>query len=485
MKKQNLIQDFTELYAKLEAGGKSLPKDNDAEREVLGSLMFSEFEADKIFEVIGMAEGEEIPFYTQQHKLIFDTARRVIQKKEYPNPIAMWAEVRAKDLQDIIPLTYLTELAGSVVSTARCVQTSRYLVDLHSRRKLILQSELTALDGYAEKTPLGELLDRAETGIMEIRGQKKANEPVHLSKIEVGENILEGGYKSGLDGFDKKLHHGAGAQGGDFILLAARPSCGKTTFALNIAAFEAIQGNASLFFSLEMTKEQIAGKFFEYKTGIPAWRLNPKYRGATFSADEYAAVEKFRADKNVINVFIDDSVGLTPLDIRSRVARWKRKHKIQAVFVDYLQLIRPAGNFQNREREVSSISQSLKEMAKEFQLPFFVLTQLNRASGAREDKRLSLTDLRDSGSLEQDADTVVFLYDPLMADMGNSNDVRNVKLMFAKNRMGGLGEVNTQFDTTISTFKEVLNFPEFPEDKGKSQFLNAKKISEQQVNAAF
>lgn len=462
-KKKSTSEQLTELYSKIETNGRVLPKDELMERFVLGCLMLNEFCANTVFEILGLPEGDEIPFYEHRHRLIFEIAAKIFLKKDFPNMLSIWSYIASHELKEEIPAEYLTELLNFPVATSYLSQECKRLLDLHNRRKYILKSELLLLRGYENDQTLSEILDEAESQILEIRTDRKTKEPIKIEFIKFDDPVqFDVGYKTGLDGLDELLHHGMGAQAGDYIIIAARPSVGKSSLAVNFAGFESMQTNATLFISLEMTDVQIAGKFFEYVSGCPVWKLNPKYEDkeahplAAMTFDELGGKAEYIKNKEFLQCFVDDSTSHNPLSIRTQVSRWKKKHNIKAVFIDYLQLISPITNYNNsREREVAEISKSLKAMAKDFQLPFFVLGQLNRTSLARADKRPSLGDLRESGSLEQDADMVIFLHDEIMSMSGNPEKERDVELIVAKNRLGACGSVFTKFFTEISTFKEI------------------------------
>lgn len=476
------IEKLSNIYSQLESSGKILPRSEESERYVLGAMLSDKFCVNVAFEIIGIPEQGDVPFYSEQHRTLFTVCKNIFLSGEMPDLVKVCEYVTERSLKEVLPILWLVELIKLSIHTSYIADHCKRLLRFQQRRALILHTEYISAEGRAGQKPTDELLEEADLGIIRIRETKKTTDPKPIGEIEYdNQNQFKTGIKTGLKKIDELLHRGVGAQAGDYIIIAARPSCGKTTFGINIAANEAMQGNASLFFSLEMTTEKIAGKFFEYYTGIPIWKLDKqRYPNVMFTAEQQKELSEYLKKKKDLKCFVDDSTN-NPLAMRGQISRWKRKHDIKAVFIDYLQLVHPIQRQQMREREISEISATVKAMAKEFEIPFFLLCQLNRAMFSRKSAKPQLSDLRESGSLEQDADIVLFLNDPIMATTGNQEELREVEIFAAKNRLGALGFSHTQFDTTRSLFSEK----EFTEQTERAIEEQKKVIIETEEKPAF
>lgn len=442
--------NFIEQYAQIEKRNlNTLPRDLELERFVLGRIMISSFESDIAFGIIGL-DGDN-PFYSKEHSLLFDIQKKLFLRKEHPDELSIIREINKIEKSEITE-EYVSALSETITYIhSDFAQGCRTLLEIHNRRKFIFACEGAILLGFENKIPLDELSEQTESKLLEVRTRKKLIDPSHISNIT--HSSYDVGYKFHIPEINELFCRGCGAQPQNFIIIGARPSTGKTTFAISQMVKEASFGNACLFFSGEMRQEDIAGKIFECFTGISAWKINPKYKDYIFTKEEQDKRDHFQKHVKDYNIYIDDSVGLTPLDIRGRTLRWKKKHDIKAVFVDYLQILKPTEKVNGRYERITAISEELKWTARDINLPFFVLSQLKRGDGETV-RKPQLSDLRDSGSIEENADAVIFLYDPLMTTEGNPNKIRDVEIIVSKNRMGGLGSAKMKFETEISLFRE-------------------------------
>lgn len=448
---------LTDIFEKIERNGRELPKNLDMEESVLGCIMLAPELADKCFEVLG-----DNVFYYEQHRVCFDVCKSIYILKVNPDLLAVNDEARKRGLTDMLPMSWLAKIVSGGFNPAFLSGYLTKLTELHTKRKLALSFEKLVLECMIDEQPLKEILDAADVEILRTRSGNTKNEPKKISDIS---GILTNpdsvvGYRTGFEGLDRMMNNGMGFSGGQYVIIAARPSVGKTTLAINIASNMARNSTPCLFFSHEMQNASIVKKVFEYFSGVEAWKVNPKYERVHISEDEHKSIRDAHGIISNLPLHIDDSSNLTPMDIRSRVSRWKMLYDIKVVFIDYVQIMRPSEKQQNREREIGSISQDIKAIAKEFDVVMVVLSQLNRISTSTEGKKPSVAHLRDSGSLEQDADTIILPYDPLQTDTGNPNEIRDVELIVGKNREGICGSTKVKFEGKISRFYEDINFNE-------------------------
>lgn len=480
MKNKTDIQRLTELYSSLESRGRFLPNPVEMEKNVLGCVMTYAENCDMFFEHI-----TENPFYSETNRVLYELCREIYLQKQYPEMLTLFQVIEKRGLATDISVLDLVGYT-SEVAPAYFSQHLEIVKECSQKRKLVMSFERLVGECLINEQPLVEILDGADSEILKIRSGDKKNEPKSMKSLLHlldGEDVKDG-LKTGYSRIDDSIRKNLGLQGGDFVIIGARPSVGKTTLAINLAVNMILDGEPVLFFSAEMTNNSIVKKVFECVSGEESWKLDVrKYEHATLNRK---AVEEARKILSTELLSIDDSSGLTPLDIRARVARWKYRYGIKAIFVDYIQILKPVGNHTNRESEIRSISQSLKEIAKEFGVVVFALSQLNRKSGDRADKKPSVSDLRDSGSLEQDADIILMPYDPKQTDTGNKETIRELTVIVAKNREGYCTEVAFDFHANISRFvqsnreldtaTERLQEMENDKPKYQPQLLKAKDI---------
>ena len=440
------------------------PQNIESEKALLGSIMLR---SESIEEIMDIIRPES--FYSEKHRLIFRAMTDLFSKNEPIDLLTLSSRLKERELLDQTGgMSYLTELVNAVPSSANAEYYAQMIQKKHLMRKLIEASEHICTLGYDETSELDELLDRAEKRIYEVtHGATNSNfielkdalgeawerlDRLHKSKDEFR------GVPTGFRELDNKL---AGLQKSDLIILAARPSMGKTALALDIARQAAIQHNIPVaIFSLEMSAQQLVDRMLAAESRVDAWKL----RTGKLSLD--SEFEKIRNSLDPLSkapIFVDDQPANNILKMRSVVRRLKSEKKLGLVVVDYLQLMVPTNsrNSDNTVQQVTEISRSLKHLAREFDIPVLALSQLSRAVEQRGG-RPRLSDLRDSGSIEQDADVVMFIHreDKYKEDSDKPNIA---EILIEKHRNGPTGKIELYFDQNKSTFLSVdkSNFADF------------------------
>jgi len=388
---------------------KTMPHDMNAEQNVLGSLLLDSDLIGEVFEVL-MFEEE---FYHEAHREIFRTIKRLFSEGKTVDLITVSDDLSKNQLLETIGgFEYLTELTdvGTLISNVTLHAT--IIHEKYMLRRLIKSSTEIVEKGY-ENQDVESLIEEAESQIFEISQNKNRKSFQAISDLlqltydkivtlHEDPNALTG-LSSGFEALDEKT---AGFQKSDLILLAARPSMGKTAFALNICQNVAVQEKKSVaIFSLEMGADQLVQRMLSAQSLVSIGDI----RTGQIEDDEWVKLARSSAQLAEAKVFIDDTPGITVAEIRSKCRRLKMNHGLDLIMIDYLQLMSGSGQ-ENRQQEISTISRSLKSIAREMRCPVIALSQLSRASELRADHRPILSDLRESGAIEQDADLVMFLY---------------------------------------------------------------------------
>jgi replicative DNA helicase len=425
------------------------PSDIEAEKSVLGALLL---DRDSIVKVIEFLRPNH--FYRQSHEKIYEAIQNLFENREPADLITVPAELKnMKELDRVGGVTYLTELVNSVPTAANIESYARIIKDNALKRSLITAaSEINEL--ALKETDIDEILDRSEQMLYSVSQDKLHQDfvPVkdtlevtfeRLDELSKNKGELRG-VATGIATIDRTL---SGLQNENLIILAARPSVGKSSFAINNVAQHAAVNNGIgvALFSLEMGREMIVDRLISSQAGIDNWKITTgNLESEDFEKYGVAAGELAEAP-----LFIDDTPGISILEMRTKSRRLMMEYDIDLIIVDYLQLIR-APRAESRVQEVSIISQGLKNLSRELKVPVLALSQLSRAVEQRGgDKKPQLSDLRDSGSIEQDADVVMFLYRP------DEDDRTNMKLNIAKNRNGPTAEVDLFFKGEITKFFEI------------------------------
>ncbi len=429
------------------------PHDLDAEKSVLGAVLI---DPDAIVKVVEFLRPEH--FYRQVHTLIYTAIVHLYERREPADLVTVPDELRKMgELENIGGVTYLTELVNTVPTAANVEYYARIIRDTSVKRSLLTAaSEISEL--VYDESDLGSLLDKSEQILYSVSQDKVHQDFVPVKEtLEVTFERLDElsktkgalrGVPTGLKSLDRML---SGLQNENLIILAARPSMGKSSLAINIAQFAAVEHNRGIgLFSLEMGRESVVDRMISAQGDIDNWRIaTGNLEEEDFEKYGLAAGELAEAP-----IFIDDTPGISVLEMRTKARRLQLEHKVELIVVDYLQLVR-GRNLESRVQEVSEISQALKNLARELKVPVLALSQLSRAVEQRGgEKRPQLSDLRDSGSIEQDADVVMFLHRP------DEEDRENYALTIAKHRNGPTGEIPLFFKADRTKFFEVESHSE-------------------------
>jgi replicative DNA helicase len=432
------------------------PNNIDSERALLGSIMLR---PEAIHEIMDIIKADA--FYAEKHRIIFQSMGELFSKNEPIDLLTLSARLTEKNQLDQTGGTnYLTELVNLVPSSANAEHYAEIVQKKYVMRQLIEASEHISLLGYEEAEDLSTLLDLAEKKIYEVTQGKTSNKFVEIKdilaeaweradKLHKSKDELRG-IPTGFRDLDAKL---SGLQKSDLIILAARPSMGKTSLALDIARQAAIKHNVPVaIFSLEMSNQQLVDRMIAAEAKVDAWKLRT---GKLTLDNEF---ERIRDSLGVLSrapIFVDDQPANNILKMRGVVRRLKNEKGIGLVVVDYLQLMAPvqSKNNDNVVQQITEISRSLKHLAREFDVPVLALSQLSRAVEQRGGKP-RLSDLRDSGSIEQDADVVMFIHrEDKYKDESEKNNI--AEILIEKHRNGPTGSVSLYFDQTKSSFLDI------------------------------
>lgn len=444
------------------------PSDIDAEKAVLGSMMKNQ---DAVSDVIDILKPHD--FYLKEHQEIFKVMYDMFSQNTAIDLMTTYSELKTRQLADLVGgLTYLNRLSDEAIVSSNAKYYAATVLDKSKMRQLIKEAELIKESAFSNEMPPEDILDNAEQRIMEIAHSSQKKNYVDINEILV-ENIkriqeLERnkGKLSGIEtGFKKIDELLGGLQRTDLIILAARPGAGKTAFALNIAEHAAKVGNKVMVFSLEMSDVQLGERMLAMSANVPMEAI----RNGTLSQEEWNSISDAQDEFDKKCLCIDESTGITPVEMKNKCRRFKaEKGGLDLVVIDYLQLMSMGGyRIEQREREIGAITRAVKIMAKELDCAVILLSQLNRGPESRAGHKPQLSDLRDSGSIEQDADIVIFLKrDDYYEDDDSpantdSNTGLTCQVIVAKHRNGATGSINlawvpkyTKFGNLENTFDE-------------------------------
>ena len=436
------------------------PQNIEAEQSVLGAMLIDKEAIAKATEILSAED-----FYREAHRVIFSAMLEIYNKNEAVDMITVTDILRRDNkLEDVGGIAYITSLANVVLTAANVKYHAEIVAEKSVLRQLVKVSTEIAAMGYEANDEVGVLLDTAESRILEISNRKKRADftpisAVLMDSVQNIEKLLNNkggltGIPTGFNDLDKLT---SGLHPSDFIILAARPSMGKTALALNIVQNVALRAHKRVggdprsvaFFSLEMSKEQLVNRMLCAEANIDSQRL----RIGEMKEDDWTHLWDACDVMSKAKIYIDDTAGITVMDMRSRAGRLKAEHGLDLIVVDYLQLMQGSGKRNtsgDRQQEVSEISRSLKALARELDVPVLALSQLSRGVEARQVKRPMLSDLRESGSLEQDADIVAFLYREDYYNPETEN--KHTELIIAKHRNGPVDTVNLFFHKQFTKF---------------------------------
>ncbi len=440
---------------------KNLPQVADMELELLGMMLLKNGEAIPTIAAIIRAED----FFLEEHKIIFDTIMNLYIRKITPNILSLYEELRRKNDLDKVGETLVLSLGEVAYTTAFAESYANKIKEKSLLRQLIQAGEEIVTDSYADEKPVEEILDDAERKIFRVTAKssgaeiesiqpilQRAFEKIQLAVDNKGKPT---GVSSGYVDFDQST---SGFQKSDLILIAARPSMGKTAFALNIAmnAADLELGKKTVaVFSLEMSKEQLGQRLLSSQSGINSMKLST----GNLEPNEIMEIGQTIDRMADWKLFIDDTPAISVLELRSKARRLMNEYGLDLIIIDYLQLMqgRATRNSEgNRQQEISEISRSLKALARELQVPIIALSQLSRGVELRADKRPLLSDLRESGSLEQDADIVMFIYREEYYNQETDN-ANIAEIIIAKNRNGPTSSIKLRFDKACMKFQSLAS----------------------------
>ncbi|MCA0988790.1 replicative DNA helicase [Guptibacillus algicola] len=427
------------------------PQNIEAEQAVIGAVFL---ETDALTTATEVLQPED--FYRAAHQKIFSVMIELSEKGEPVDLVTVTSELQDRSLlEEIGGVSYLSDLANSVPTAANVEYYSKIVEEKSILRRLIRAATDIASDGYAKENKIENLLSEAEKSIMEVSQRKNTGAFISIKDVLVDayDNIemLQNntGDITGIPtGFSELDRMTAGFQRNDLIIVAARPSVGKTAFALNIAQNVATKTDENVaIFSLEMGAEQLVMRMLCAEGNIDAQRL----RTGALTGDDWQKLTMAMGSLSNAGIYIDDTPGIRVGDIRAKCRRLKQEKGLGMILIDYMQLIRGDGSTENRQQEVSEISRSLKGIARELEVPLISLSQLSRGVESRQDKRPMMSDIRESGSIEQDADIVAFLYRDDYYDKESENK-NIIEIIIAKQRNGPVGTVELAFVKEYNKF---------------------------------
>ena len=426
--------------------GKIPPQNLDAEMSLLGAILIDDEVITDASEIVAAKD-----FYDKRHQAIYSGMMRLYERHKPIDLLTLTDELKKKDqLEAVGGSAHLTELTNYVPTAAHAASYAEIINQKAVRRRLIKASAEISEMGFDEETTTQELLEKAEAELFSVSDQTLKQDLVSIESIltESFDRIEElhrnkgqlRGIRTGYRDLDNMT---AGLQRSDLIILAARPAMGKTTLVTNLAYNVAtIAKMPVLFFSLEMSKEQLIDRMLADASGVDSWNI----RTGNLSDDDFSKISEAMGEMAEAPIFIDDTPGLSILGMRTKARRAAHDHPLGLIIVDYLQLMQASGSHNgNRVQEVSEISRGLKLIARELNVPLIALSQLSRSVESRTPPIPQLSDLRESGSIEQDADIVSFIYRPGYYEPDNP-DVKNITdLIIAKHRNGPVGKVQLYF----------------------------------------
>lgn len=434
------------------------PQDIEAEKSLLGSLMLDKEAITKVADILHSED-----FYKRNHQYIYQVVEDLFTRGEPIDLISVSSKLKERNqLENIGGTAYLTELintvptASHVMTYAKIVQKKRILRDLISAGTEI------SLMGYEEENESDDLLDSAERRIFSIT-QKNLTQsflPIkpyleeafeRIERISKQKGALRG-ISTGFNGLDSLL---SGLQNSDLIILAARPSMGKSSLALDIAKNIALKEKKPVgIFSLEMSKDQLIDRLISSESNIDSWKLRQGMLSSDGDQNDFVCIQHALGTLSEAPIFIDDASSCSVLQMRAMARRLQASHGLGLIVVDYLQLIEPNNKIMNSVQQITEISRQLKGLARELNIPVLALSQLSRAVEQRTPKVPRLSDLRDSGSIEQDADVVLFIY---REDVYQEESPRKgiADIIIAKHRNGPIGRVELFFDKQRACFRNI------------------------------
>ena len=434
------------------------PHSVEAEQAVLGGLMLDSNAWDAVADIISASD-----FYRRDHRLIFEAIVEVAEIRGSCDAVTISEHLERKGrLEEIGGLAYLGTIARDTPSAANVRAYAEIIRERSTLRQLVTAGNeiaAAAIDGRGR--PASELVDEAERRVFEIAERGSRGKMGFVAVRDLLPQTIDRldllhqspgdvrGVPTGFTQLDRKT---TGLQPGDLIVIAGRPSMGKTTLAMNIAENAAIaKGVPAAIFSMEMSSEQLVNRLVSSLGRVNQTHL----RTGNFSDEDWSRIQGAMSQLSSAKIFVDETPALTPTEVRARARRLKREHDIGLIVVDYLQLMQVSGTKENRATEISEISRGLKALAKELRVPVVALSQLNRAVEQRTDKRPVMSDLRESGAIEQDSDLILLIYREEVYDPNTTR--RGVAdIIIAKQRNGPIGEIQLTFLGEYTRFENLV-----------------------------
>ena len=415
------------------------PHSDEAEKSILGAILIDK---DAIVDIAVLLRPEM--FYSENNGSVFEAMVTLYENRDPIDvlTVADWLK-KAKLLDRVGGKSYLSELSNEVPVASHVGKYAQIVRETYIKRKLISAGATMGEMGFDDSKPLNEVLDKAEQEIYSLSqtNMRRSFIPIKdalaesFDRLDTLQNSADGlrGVPTGFSDLDKML---AGMQDSNLIILAARPGIGKTAFATNVAQYVAVEKKMPVgYFALEMSNLEMVDRMLVSQANIDAWKL----KTGNLKDDDFAKLSEGMGVLAESPLYIDDTPGQSILELRTKARRLHSQVGVKLLVVDYLQLCVGDKNYESRVKEVGAISQGLKNLARELKIPVLALSQLNRGVESRTDKTPVLADLRESGSIEQDADVVMFLY------RNDENNLEDVKLSIAKHRNGASGTIDLKF----------------------------------------
>ncbi len=436
------------------------PQNIEAEQSFLGSIMLDKNAIIKIADLVSPAD-----FYREIHKYIYEAILALYERREPIDMLSLSNILNErKILEQIGGSSYLSSLVNKVPSAAHIVHYAKIIQKKATLRRLIAAASEIINLGYQEEEDTDKLLDESEQKIFNVSQKFIKQDFIAIKPIlgEAFDRIDElhkhsgtlRGLPTGYFALDNIL---AGLQKSDLVILAARPSFGKTTLALDIARHVATKGKTPVgIFSLEMSKEQLVDRLICAEANIDLWKLRTGHLSSDGEDDDFSRIGQAMAVLSEAPIFIDDAGSSNIMEMRTMARRLQAEHKLGLIIIDYLQLMEGRNSRENRVQEISEISRSLKGLARELNIPVIALSQLSRAVESRDDHTPRLSDLRESGSIEQDADVVMFIHRANRYKKDVDINEKNIAdIIIAKHRNGPIGQIQLYFSEETVSFKNL------------------------------
>ena len=431
------------------------PHSLEAEKSVIGSMLMSRDAVITACEILNKDD-----FYEQQYGVLFEAMRELNEAGKPVDVVTLQDRLREKDVPpEVADMAFVADILSSVPTSANVRSYAEIVSQKATLRRLIKVTGNIENECYLGKTDMQTILEKTEKDIFEVLQQRTTDQEVPikdvvmdtLERIEKASRMKSQvtGLPTGFLDLDYKT---SGFQNSDFILIAARPSMGKTAFVLNIAQYMAFRQNLPCaVFSLEMSRDQLMNRLFSLESRVDSQAL----RTGKLKDDEWAKLVESAGVISNSGLIIDDTPGINLQQFRSKARKYKLDHDIKIIFIDYLQLMAGnGGRTDNRQQEISDISRAMKSLARELNIPIVALSQLNRGVEQREDHRPMLSDLRESGAIEQDADVVMFIY---RDDYYNEDSEKKgiAEIIIAKQRNGPIGTVELSWQPSLTKFANL------------------------------